>query len=295
MTVMDKQVIHIKTVQEAMHLLGISDIRNPQVEIVDFSKAPGLAGMDGVWVSYGFYAVNLKTRLCADVQYGRSKYDYDSGTLLFIAPNQPVQINLKAAPEGFSLLFQPELIMRSQVERQMPAYRFFGYDVNEALHISEREKQFFHERLSDISRELEGNFDRHSRQLIVNQIGLLLDYCVRFYDRQFLMREPVKQELTRYVTSGDLQRQGIPNVRYFAERMGMTANYFGDAVKSATGQSPQALIQQRMIALAKERLSTTQLSVKEIAYSLGYEYPQYFVRLFRQQTGQTPTQFRQGS
>ena len=301
MTVMDKQVIHIKTVQEAMHLLGISDIRNPQVEIVDFSKAPGLAGMDGVWVSYGFYAVNLKTKLCADVQYGRSKYDYDSGTLLFIAPNQPVQINLKAAPEGFSLLFQPELIMRSQLERQMPSYRFFGYDVNEALHISEREKQFFHERLSDISRELEGNFDRHSRQLIVNQIGLLLDYCVRFYDRQFLMREPVnadlaqrfEQELTRYVTSGDLRRQGIPNVRFFAERMGMTANYFGDAVKSATGQSPQALIQQRMIALAKERLSTTQLSVKEIAYSLGYEYPQYFVRLFRQQTGQTPTQYRQ--
>ena len=298
---MVKDVVHIETVQEAMHLLGISDIRNPLVEVVDFSKSPGLAGMDGVWVSYGFYAVNLKTKLCAHVQYGRSQYDYDQGTLLFIAPNQPMQINLTAEPEGVSLLFQPELIRGTQVERQMPSYRFFDYNADEALHISEREKLFFYERINDITTELEGNFDRHSHQLIVSQIELLLNYCIRFYDRQFLMREPASSELSSrfdrllsdYIANGGLKRHGIPSVKFFADRLCMSTNYFGDAVKSVTGQSPQSIIQERMIAEAKHLLTSTNLMVKEVAYSLGYEYPQYFVRLFRQKTGQTPTQFRQ--
>ena len=297
---MAENIIHIKTISELMHMAGFDDIRNPLIEVVDVSRMKEPEKMNGQWISYGFYSVNLKTKFCADILYGRSRYDYDNGTLLFMAPNQPVQVNNVSDPEGVVLLFQPELIRGTAVEKAMQDYRFFGYDVNEALHISEREKAFFYERIKDIEHELGQNFDKHSRRLIVDNVGLLLDYCVRFYDRQFLMREPLntniaqrfEQLLSEYIADGRLAADGIPSVRLFAEQMGMTANYFGDSVKSATGRSPQAIIQDRLIGLAKDRLTSTGLSVKEIAYSLAYEYPQYFVRVFRQQTGQTPTQYR---
>ena len=297
---MAENIIHIGTIQETMHNLGIDDIRHPLVEVVELNRLPALAEYNGQWVSYGFYCVILKTKFCAEIQYGRSQYDYDSGTLVFFAPNQPMQVNLVSDPEGVVLMFQPELIRGTAVEREMSKYRFFGYDADEALHISEREKEFFYERMKDITAELERGVDKHSRQLIVGNISLLLDYCVRFYDRQFIMREPLntniaqqfERELSAYVNAGRLTSDGIPSVKFFAEQMGMTANYFGDSIKSATGSSPQQIIQERLIGMAKDKLQSTSLSVKEIAYSLGYEYPQYFVRLFRQQTGQTPTQFR---
>lgn len=297
---MVENVLHIKTISELMHMAGFDDIRNPLIEVIDLSRMSEPEKMNGQWISYGFYSVNLKTKLCADILYGRSRYDYDNGTLLFIAPNQPVQVNNVAEPEGMVLMFHPELIRGTAVEKAMQDYRFFGYNVNEALHISEREKTFFYERVKDIEHELAQNFDKHSRRLIVDNVGLLLDYCVRFYDRQFLMREPLntniaqqfEQSLSEYVASGQLATEGIPCVRYFAEKMGMTPNYFGDSIKTATGRPPQSIIQERLIGLAKDRLTSTTLSIKEIAYSLGYEYPQYFVRLFRQQTGQTPTQYR---
>ena len=182
----------------------------------------------------------------------------------------------------------------------MSPYTFFGYSVNEALHVSERERQQLHDILGNIETELERGIDRHTRQLMAQNVALILNYCIRFYDRQFITREPVDSQLMQrfttllndYFAQGLAARQGVPTVRYFADALNLSANYFGDLVKAQTGNSPQQLIQQHLIAQARHRLTSTTDTVSQIAYALGFEYPQYFSRLFKKQTGLTPQEFR---
>ncbi|MDO4160348.1 MAG: AraC family transcriptional regulator [Prevotellaceae bacterium] len=283
-----------------MHLLGIDDIRHPLVEIIDMEKAVNPQKFNGSAISIGFYMIVYKERNCGPLTYGLSKYDYDSGTLLFFAPDQEIGIEDVGDPRGKILMFSPDLLSRTLLDTMMHRYTFFSYAVNEALHISEREKEQFFSALASIEEELEHPQDKHSRELVVTLIQLLLSHSLRYYDRQFISREVVNAEhgdqfrklLMDYYNTNALHKNGMPNVRYFADKMNMTPNYFGDMIKKSLGVSPLQYIQEYVISLAKQQLLASKSSISEIAYGLGFEYPQYFTRLFKKITGQTPNEFR---
>ena len=289
--------IYFPTVSAFMHALGRDDVRHPLIEVIHLDDLADCSSFSNTRYTFGFYCVVYKDARCGTVRYGRNEYDYDNGTLLFFAPEHDVELGtLEQSYKGVMLIFSPTLMQGLS----MSPYTFFGYSVNEALHVSERERQQLYDILGNIEMELERSIDRHTRQLMAQNISLILNYCVRFYDRQFITREPIDSQLMQrftilledYFVHGLAARQGVPTVRYFADALNLSANYFGDLVKAQTGNSPQQLIQQQLIAQARHRLTTTTDTVSQIAYALGFEYPQYFSRLFKKLTGQTPQEFR---
>lgn len=294
---MTKQPIHIPSVSAFMHAIGIDDIRHPLVEVVHLEEVRNSKDFSNIRFTTGFFAVIYKDSRCATVRYGRNVYDYDKGTLLFFAPDRLIELeDLADSYEGTMLIFAPELMQGIS----MSPYSFFGYTMNEALHLSERERRQFHDFVHNIESELERGIDRHSRKLIAQNVELILNYCVRFYERQFITREPLESEVMRkfnslldeYFHSAFAAQRGLPTVGYFANALNLSPNYFGDLVKAQAGNNPQQIIQQRLIAQACQHLTTTEHSISEIAYQLGFEYPQYFSRLFKKQTGVTPQQYR---
>jgi AraC family transcriptional activator of pobA len=272
---------------------------HPLVSVVDLSKADPrrLRRM-----SYGFYTVFLKEVKCGDLRYGCSNYDYEEGTLVFLAPGQVIGSNEEEyyQPKGQALVFHPDLIHGTSLGRHMSDYTFFSYAVNEALHLSDRERQIILDCFSKIKFELEHAVDKHSKKLIVTNIELFLNYCVRFYDRQFITREnTVKGILERFETllndfflSDKPQQVGLPSVAYCANELNLSANYFGDLIKKETGKSAHEFLQLKLIDVAKERILDTNKSVSEIAYGLGFKYPQHFTRVFKQRLGVTPQEYR---
>jgi AraC-like DNA-binding protein len=298
----NKEILKIDSISYMMRLLGMEETRHPLIEIVDMDKVRSVdAFNERSWI-YGFYMVVFKESWCGELTYGRNMYDYDNGTLLFFSPGQVISMNGLGAsnPTGLMLMFHPELLRSTSLSAKMKNFSFFSYSSNEALHMSEREKNIFRDCMDNISNELEHAIDKHSKSLIVSNVELLLNYCVRFYDRQFITRENVCKDalsqfealLSEYFASGLVQKNGMPTVKYFASKLNLSTNYFGDLVKRETGHNPQELIQQHVLELAKVRLTTSTDSVNDIAYSLGFEYPQYFSRLFKSKTGQTPLEFR---
>ena len=248
------------------------------------------------------YIVFLKDVKCGELKYGRSHYDYEEGTLVFVAPGQVYGVNevLPVQPKGWALAFHPDLIHGTSLGRHIKDYNFFSYDVNEALHLSERERQVVIECFNKIQYELEHAIDKHSKTLIVSNIELFLNYCVRFYDRQFITRDNVHKDvlvrferlLNDYFQSGKPQTLGLPSVAYSAEQLNLSANYFGDLIKKETGKSAQEYIQEKLIDVAKEKVFDTSKSISEIAYEMGFKYPQHFTRLFKQRVGQSPNEYR---
>jgi AraC family transcriptional activator of pobA len=248
------------------------------------------------------YIVFLKHEKCADILYGRSQYDYQEESLLFIAPGQLAgfqEDGTSIQPNGWALAFHPDLIRGTTLGKTMKDYHYFSYDVKEALHVSAREKQTLMECFGKIAYELAHPTDKHSRKLIVSNIELLLNYCDRFYDRQFISREDVNKDvLTKFeelidnyfIT--DQRLAGLPTVAYCAEQLHLSPKYFGDLIKKETGQSAQEYIQNKVIAIAKERIFDTSKSISEIAYEMGFKYPQHFTRMFKQHVGQAPQDFR---
>ena len=245
----------------------------------------------------------LKDVKCGDIRYGRNYYDYQEGTLVFLAPGQVVGIVNNGEyfqPKGWALLFHPDLIRGTSLVREMKNYTFFSYESNEALHLSEQERKVILDCFHNIESELQHAIDKHSKTLIVNNIELFLNYCVRFYDRQFITRSHVNKDiLTRfenllndYFQSEKPQIIGLPSVQYCADSLHLSPNYFGDLIKKETGNSAQEYIQAKLIGVAKDRIFDTSLSVSEIAYSLGFKYPQHFSRLFKQKVGVTPNEYR---
>jgi AraC-like DNA-binding protein len=275
------------------------ETRHPLVGLIDLSLA---APRQLRRMRFNFYVVFLKEVRCGDLRYGCNTYDYDEGTLVFLAPGQVIgEAGTEVyQPKGRALVFHPEFLLGSSLRPQMSEYTFFSYEANEALHLSGRERELITDCLSKIDQELNQLIDKHTQQLLLSNIELLLNYCTRFYDRQFITRASVNQGvLTRFETllneyfSGDqADREGLPSVTYFAEQLHLSANYFGDLVKKETGQSPQDHIQIKVIELAKERLFDPERSVSEIAYELGFKYPQHFSRMFKKTTGMTPVEFR---
>jgi AraC-like DNA-binding protein len=273
---------------------------HPLVSVVDLSKAnPRKASH----MYFGFYTVFLKQVDCGNLRYGRHTYDYQEGTLVFIAPGQVISVDNPGEayqPKGYALVFHADLIHGTGLGKHIQEYSFFGYQSNEALHLSEREKRIVLDCFSKIEYELEHAIDKHSKKLLVDNIELLLNYCTRFYDRQFITRDKVHQGilekfetlLNGYFRSDKPQNIGLPSVADCAKEMNLSAGYFGDLIKKETGQSAQEYIQAKVITVAKERIFNVDKSISEVAYELGFKYPQHFTRLFKQKTGMTPIEYR---
>ncbi len=273
---------------------------HPLVSVVDLSKA---APRQGSRMYFGFYTIFLKDVKCGDLIYGRHTYDYQEGTLVFLAPGQVAGVNSNGEtyqPKGYALVFHPDLIHGTSLGRHIQHYTFFGYQSNEALHLSERERKIVLDCFSKIEYELEHSIDTHSKRLIVSNIELFLNYCVRFYDRQFITRDnPHKGILERfenllndYYQSDKPQTTGLPSVAHCAAELNLSSNYFGDLIKKETGKTAQEYIQAKVIDMAKEKIFDQSKSVNQIAYELGFKYPQHFSRLFKQRVGKSPNVYR---
>lgn len=273
---------------------------HPLVSVLDFPKAEQ---RQRTRMYLGFYTIILKDVKCGDVQYGRHYYDYQEGTLVFFAPGQVIGIENDGEfyqPKGHGLVFHSDLIHGTSLGKHIADYTFFSYESHEALHLSEREKQIVFDCFSKIEFELQHSVDKHSKQLIVNNIELFLNYCRRFYDRQFITRETVhtgllekfESLLNGYFNSDKPATIGLPSVAYCASELNLSPNYFGDLIKKETGKSPQEYIQAKVIDLAKEKVFDLNKSISQIAYELGFKYPAHFTRLFKQRTGKSPNEYR---
>jgi AraC-like DNA-binding protein len=273
---------------------------HPLVSVVDLSKASPRTGSK---MYFGFYTVFLKDVKCGDMIYGRHTYDYQEGTLVFLGPGQVAGINSNGEvyqPKGYALVFHADLLVGTTLGKHIQDYSFFGYQFNEALHLSERERKIVLDCFAKIEYELAHAIDKHSKKLIVSTIELFLNYCTRFYDRQFITRdkphkgilEGFEAHLAGYFNSDKPQTIGLPSVAWFAAELNLSANYFGDLVKKETGKTAQEYIQAKIIELAKEKMFEPGRSVSEIAFELGFKYPQHFTRLFKQRVGQSPIAFR---
>jgi len=273
---------------------------HPLVSIVDLSKASPRQASN---MYFGFYTVFLKEVKCGDLRYGKNTYDYQEGTLVFIAPGQVVRVDSSGEiyqPKGYALVFHTDLIHGTSLGKHIRDYTFFGYQSNEALHLSERERNIVLDCFSKIEYELEHTIDKHSKRLIVSNIEMLLNYCVRFYDRQFITRDNVHKGilerfenlLNKYFQTDKPQTIGLPSVAWCASELNLSSNYFGDLIKKETGKTAQEYIQSKLIEVAKEKIFDPNKSVSQVAYELGFKYPQHFTRLFKQRVGQSPNEYR---
>jgi AraC family transcriptional activator of pobA len=274
--------------------------KHPLVSVVDFSKA---APRSGSRMYFGFYTIFLKDVKCGDLVYGRNTYDYQEGTMVFMAPGQVAGVNSNGEiyqPKGHGVVFHPDFIHGTSLGRHMQEYSFFNYQSNEALHLSDRERAIVLDCFAKINYELDHTIDKHSKRLITTNIELLLGHCIRFYDRQFITRDHIhsgilekfEQILNVYFESEKPQTIGLPSVAYCADELHLSPNYFGDLVKKETGKTASEYIQAKLINVAKERIFDTGKTVSQIAYELGFKYPQHFARLFKQQVGHTPLEYR---
>ena len=293
-------IIKLENISQYNTMRGIETL-HPLVSVYDLS---GMKLIPITRVHFGFYCVFLKEAICGDLKYGCNYYDYQEGTLVFIAPGQVVGIGNAPGnphPKGWALLFHPDLIRGTSLSQHIKEYTFFSYEASEALHLSEKERQLILDCLNKIDHELHQSIDKHSKKLIANNIELLLNYCMRFYDRQFITRSLVNKDilvrfenlLENYLKSEITKTVGLPTVKYCADQLHLSANYFGDLIKKETGKSAQEHIQLKLIDSAKERIFDTSKSVSEIAYELGFKHPQHFSRMFKKSTGYTPNEYKQ--
>jgi AraC family transcriptional activator of pobA len=273
---------------------------HPLVSVIDMSKANPRQHSR---MYLGFYTVFLKEIKCGDLKYGCNYYDYDEGTLVFVAPGQVIGEDRDGEyfqPKGYALVFHPDLIRGTHLGKHINDYTFFSYEVHEALHLSERERQIVLDCFSKIDFELNHAIDKHSKTLVASNIELFLNYCTRFYDRQFVTRdeahkgvlERFEKLLNEYFLSDKPQTLGLPSVAYCAGQLNLSPNYFGDLVKKETGKSAQEYIQTKLMDVAKEQIFDPNRSVSQIAYGLGFKYPQHFTRLFKQRVGYSPNEYR---
>lgn len=295
-----ENILIIDSVETFNRVYGL-ETRHPLVTVADLSQTTVYPRH--CTFHYGIYALFLKQVKCGDLRYGRQIYDYQEGTVTSFAPGQVVEVNI---PEGVhpvsqALVFHPDLIRGTSLGQDIKRYSFFAYASNEALHLSDEEKMLFRDCLDKIQRELQVPADKHSRRLITRNIELLLDYCMRFYERQFITRTQVNKDilcqfeelLDNYFQSNKPQTEGLPTVKYFADQVHLSPNYFGDLVKKETGKTAIAYIQKHLIDVAKEEILGSQKSVSEIAYQLGFQYPQHFTRIFKKAVGCTPKVYRE--
>ena len=286
-------IIRLDTVDDYNKLFGLETL-HPLVAVVDLDDATKFPAHFSV--NYGIYALFLKDTKCGDILYGKQVYDYQDGTIVSFAPGQVVKTEMiegkRAKAKG--LLFHPDIIKGTSLGQEIKSYSFFSYSSSE-----EDEKSIILDCLRNIKTELVHPVDKLSKRLIARNIQLLLDYCMRFYERQFITRAVAnKGILSRFETLldeyfGNIQQdKGLPTVRYFADKVCLSSNYFGDLIKKETGKTAQEYIQNKIVDLAKEKILGTGKNVSQIAYELGFQYPQHFNRLFKKSVGCTPNEYR---
>lgn len=294
-----EEVKRIDTVRQYNDYVGV-DTLHPLVSVVNFNEVPIIMGYRHYM---GIYAVFFKNISCGNITYGCQTYDYEDGTLVFVSPGQVYGIDsngVAMVPSGYALVFHPDLLKDTHLGKIIRDYNFFSYEVNEALHLSKKEKQTIIESLGKIAAEIEQNIDQHSKTLIVSNIELFLNYCMRFYDRQFITRSHANKDilvrfenlLNDYFRNETASLLGLPSVAYCADQLHLSANYFGDLIKKETGNTALDYIQSKMIDQAKTYIFDRSKTINEIASDLGFKYQQHFTRLFKQKTGMTPNEFR---
>lgn len=289
---------HFNTVQEFNDYYGLETL-HPLVSVVRFNKP---AKVEEAMYHYGLYALFLKENKGCKLSYGRTEYDFDEMTVTSFAPGQVIHVEPNPEviiPKWTAIVFHPDLLNRTSLGKNISRYEFFDYTSNEALHLSVAEIEIFRGVLSMIQQELNRSIDKHSKELIVNNIELLLNYCLRFYDRQFITREEINHSVVKKFTAlldqyiaNQAQQEGFPSVAYFADKCCYSPKYFGELVKTETGRTAKDFISDRMLSAAKQLLNDESLSIKAISQQLGFEYPQHFVRFFKAKTGQTPSDYR---
>lgn len=272
---------------------------NPMVTVGHYSGAlePGVTTYD-----YGVYAIYIKETKGCDINYGLTKYDFDEMSVTSFAPGQRVTAIVDERhqqPRWTVLAFHPDFLVRTALGSKMSSYGYFSYNSNEALHLSKEEVDLLGVVLALIEKEMKHSIDRHSRSIIISHIEVFLDYCLRFYERQFYSREVINNTvmdkfnalLDTYIAA-DIREKGLPTVAYFANRLNLSAGYFGELVKTATGTTAKDMIANRLVNAARELLNDLTLSVTQVGDKLGFEYPQHFVRFFKRRTGRTPKEYR---
>ena len=290
--------IFINTIQDFNDYQGVETL-HPLVSVVHVENTEHIKECV---MHYGLYAIYLKENKGCKLSYGRTPYDFDEMTVTSFAPGQVV--NVEPNPDVpfakfTALVFHPDLLNRTALGRQINRYEFFGYSSTEALHLSAQEVEVFQGVIAMIEQELHRAIDKHTRELIVSNIELLLNYCLRFYDRQFITREEINHGVViKFLTLLDeymndkAKYEGLPTVAYFADKCCLSNGYFGTLVKTETGRTAKDLINDRVLAKAKELLQSETITITEVSQRIGFEYPQHFVRFFKSLTGKTPSQWR---
>lgn len=298
-----KDIIHIESISEMHNVFGLPKPKHPLVSIIRFKNALIREEYHHVRCSFGMYCVTHKNETMGSMKYGRNSYDFQEGSMIFIKPGQVLSYDghqSEAEDPGWALLFHPNLIRKSELGKVIDDYSFFSYDITEALHISEDEKLSLLEILNKIENEYHQNIDRHSQKLIISNIQLLLDYCKRYYDRQFYTRSNLNKDvlvkfeslLKDYYKSEKQYQKGIPTVSYCGSELNMSPKYLSDLLKRETGKNTKNHIDDFLMNKAKTHLLNSTESISEIAYSLGFEYSQHFSKLFKAKSGMSPSEYR---
>lgn len=299
----NQQPLRIKTISEFHQFRDLPKPEHPLVSVYNFEDLKYLNEDEPKSLMLDFYSIALKRNSNAKMKYGQQEYDFNEGVLMFISPGQVFSIegNAELQHTGWSLLIHPDFLWNTSLAKKIKQYEYFGYAVHEALHLSEKEENMLIGIIKNIRQEYQSNIDKFSQDVIIAQIELFLTYAERFYNRQFITRkinnhqilERLEKLLEDYFTDDSLVKKGLPTVHYIAENLNVSPNYLSGLLKLHTGQSTQQHIHNKLIEKAKEKLSTTDLSVSEIAFELGFEHQQSFSKLFKTKTNVSPLEFRQ--
>lgn len=293
----------IKSINELHRLLGYSKPLHPLISVIDYSKVNYQANtFESKTIINDFYLISLKSNVPNQLLYGRKYYDFAEGSMIFMSPSQVFQVSGRQHknPEGWGLYFHSDLIIGTGLFNKIDGYSFFKYSNNEALHLSDKERILIENIVENIKTECGNNLDKHSDNLIVSNIELILNYCQRFYDRQFITRSKenktilskFEQLLQCYFKENQQLELGLINLDYFANELNLSKSYLSDLIKKETGKTIKERVHLHIIELAKNNLISTKKSISEIAYDLGFEYPQYFSRLFKSKVGMTAVEYR---
>ena len=293
------EIYEADTIERYNRYFGF-ETRHPLVGIVHFDHT---VEQPAHCMHFGFYSLFIKKTTGCKINYGKTVYDFDDESVVSFAPGQTVGVHRLEegpAPEAVGLLFHPDFLLRTPLAQKIKQYSFFSYASNEALHLSAEERMILQDYMEKIARELQHPIDRFSKALIISNIEVMLNYCMRFYERQFVTREELSHTalsrfenlIDEYLEEGRGVTEGIPTVKYFADKICLSPNYFGDLVKQLTGKTAQEYIQLKMLNFAKNSLMNPLLSTKQIAEMLGFQHSQHFIRFFKKQTGSTPREFR---
>jgi AraC family transcriptional activator of pobA len=300
-----KQPLRIKTISEYHRVMGLPKPEHPLISVINLESITYFPGNEPMSLVFDFYSISLKRNYNAKIKYGQQEYDFDEGIMFFISPGQVFGIEVnkdeKLKRSGWMLFIHPDFLWNTSLAKTIKKYEYFDYSVNEALFLSEKEETTIISIMQNVGQEYRSNIDKFSQDIIIAQLELLLNYADRFYHRQFITRKITNHKLlnrledvlTAYFNDDTLSKKGLPTVQYIAGALNVSPGYLSGSLKALTGQSTQQHIHDKLMEKAKEKLSTTSLSVSEIAYELGFEHPQSFSKLFKTKTRVSPLEFRQ--